>query len=98
MSFIDRIIRMKFKLLRDDIGGCICEDCVNFQIKKCKIGKKSADKFNECIDFHRSYEVIGLKLENKFLDFDIDENGICKIPIKYFDLSDFGVYEFGKTM
>jgi len=54
---------MKLKLLRDDIGCCICEDCGYYDkvLKVCKQNRKSADSASECKNFFRSYGIVGNK-------------------------------------
>lgn len=51
----------KFKLLRDDIGCCICEDCSYYSTisKMCINDRKQADTPDSCEDFKRVYGIIG---------------------------------------
>ncbi len=51
----------KFRLLRDDIGCCICEDCKEYSTvsKICRLGKKCADEPDSCTEFKCAYGVIG---------------------------------------
>jgi len=52
---------MKFKLLRNDIGCAICEDCKEYSpiSRMCRLDRKSSDASDECEDFKRAYEVVG---------------------------------------
>lgn len=51
----------KFKLLRDDIGCCICEDCSYYSTisKMCTNDRKQADAPDSCKDFKRAYGIVG---------------------------------------
>ena len=56
---------MKLKMLRDEMGSCICEDCSYFSTtdKICVKDRRQADSADACKDFNRAYGVHGDSFE-----------------------------------
>lgn len=54
-------MKRKFRLLRDDIGRCICEDCKEYSAisKMCRLDRMSAVAPDSCLDFQRAYGIKG---------------------------------------
>jgi hypothetical protein len=63
---------MRLKLLRDEIGCCICEDCRNYSTisKICTEDRRQPDSADSCTDFYRSYGVYGDNMNTTYSDYD----------------------------